>query len=77
MSEKALFADAEKQLLEDKIDLYESTINFIDDNISKPDFYVGDLEEVELSRSKYEEELRMLRIQRELAICTGLPAVGL
>lgn len=77
MSEKALFADAEKQLLEDKIDLYESTINFIEDNISKPDFYVGDLEEVELSRSKYEEELRMLRIQRELAICTGLPAVGL
>jgi hypothetical protein len=77
MSEKALFADAEKQLLEDKIDLYESTINYIEDNISKPDFYVGDLEEVELSRSKYEEELRMLRIQRELAICTGLPAVGL
>lgn len=77
MSEKALFADAEKQLLEDKIDLYESTINYIEDNISKPDFYVGDLEEVELSRSKYEEELRMLRIQRELAICTGLPAVEL
>lgn len=77
MSEKALFTDAEKQLLEDKIDLYESTINYIEDNISKPDFYVGDLEEVELSRSKYEEELRMLRIQRELAICTGLPAVEL
>lgn len=77
MSEKAIFADAQERLLEDKISHYEGTIDFIEKNINEPDFYSGDLEEVELSRAKYERELRLLKIQRELAACTGLPTVSL
>lgn len=77
-AEKAVFTAASEDWLERKIGVYEDTIQYIEQNIQAPDFNQGDLEEVESSRLKYEQELdelRMLKIEREMALCVGLPVV--
>lgn len=77
-AEKAVFTIVDKERVDDEIRCYENTIDDIKRNMQAPDFYQGDREEVEGNLRQYERDLdrvRILKIQRELAICTGLPGM--